>query len=288
MLDTAIKRNTDVIDIKEVFQILSARKKLIWLSTLLFVLVSMMYVFTVKPVYQVQAMIEMGKLEAGTQDEKSLDNVVDIKQKLEYIYGVKSKKKRDLPKVKSIGLNKHAKNVFSIMVEGHSNEDAKAFVDEIIRKIEKEYSDQIASYIDTQKELISLMQTDIKVAERNLKKIDTTLTDYSQKIMNLTTADAALAGIYTIQISQNQTQSQELQATISALKAKVYSLKLMMTPLRIKKTHIIGEMEVLDTPVRPKKALIIVISFIAGLLFSIFLVFFLNFIAEITRTEKKK
>jgi len=242
----------------------------------------------VKPIYQVQAMIEMGKLEAGTKDEKSLDSVVDIKQKLEYIYGLKSKKKRDFPRVKAISLNKHAENVFLIVVEGYSNKEAKAFIAKIIKKIEKEYSDQVESYIGTQKELISLMQADIKILEENLKKIDMTLKDYSQKVMNLTAADAALAGIYTIQISQNQTQAQELQSTISELKAKMYNLKLRITPLRIKNTHIIGEMEVLDKPVRPRKVLIIIVSFVFGLMFAIFVVFFLNFLENSKNKIRQK
>ena len=268
----------DTIDLRELFQTLKRRKKMILLITLLVTLLAVIYAWTAKPVYEVKAMIEVGKLEAGTKNEQSLDNVADIKQKLEYIYGVKSKKKRAYPKVKSIGVNKQAKAVFTVAVEGHSNKEAIGLIKKIIQKIEKTYHEKIDTYINTKKELIALTKGDIATAKQNLKKIEETLDNYSQKIMNITAKDAALAGIYTIQISQNQTRLQALQARISALKANIYTRELSITPLRIKPTHIVGKVEVLNKPVKPKKVLIVVVAFITGFMFAVFLVFFLEFL----------
>ena len=267
----------DTIDLRELFQTLKRRKKIILLITLLVTFLASVYAWTAKPVYEVKAMIEVGKLEAGTKNEKSLDNVADIKQKLEYIYGVKSKKKRAYPKVKAIGVDTHAKGVFTVTVEGHSNEEAIELIEKILQKIEKGYQEKIDTYVNSKKDLITLTTEDIETAKLNLAKIEKTLDNYSQKIMNITAKDAALAGIYTIQISQNQKTIQSLQARISALKANVYSKELSITPLRIKQTHIVGEVEVLDKPVKPKKVLIVIVAFITGLMFAVFLVFFLEF-----------
>ncbi len=285
MNNQTVQLQENTIDLSELFQTLKRRKKMILLITLLVTLLAAVYAWTAKPVYEVKAMIEVGKLEAGTKDEKSLDNVADIKQKLEYIYGVKSKKKKHYPKVKSIGLNKQAKGVFTVTVEGHSNEEAIALVEKIIQKIEKEYQEKIDTYVNSKKELIALTREDIETAKQNLEKIEKTLDNYSQKIMNITAEDAALAGIYTIQISQNQKTIQSLQARISTLKANVYDKELSITPLRIKQTHIVGEVEVLDKPVKPKKVLIVIVAFITGLMLSIFLVFFLEFLKGVREEE---
>ena len=267
----------DTIDLRELFQTLKRRKKIILLITLLVTFLASVYAWTAKPVYEVKAMIEVGKLEAGTKNEKSLDNIADIKQKLEYIYGVKSKKKRAYPKVKAIGVNTKAKGVFTVTVEGHSNEEAIELIEKILQKIEKGYQEKIDTYVNSKKDLIALTTEDIETAKLNLSKIEKTLDNYSQKIMNITAKDAALAGIYTIQISQNQKAVQSLQERVSNLKADVYDKELSITPLRIKPTHIVGEVEVLDNPVKPKKALIVIVAFITGLMFAIFLVFFLEF-----------
>jgi len=273
-IQNAQMMENDTIDLKELFKTLKKRKKMILLITLVVTLLSIFYAyFIAKPVYQVQAMIEIGKL-----GDKPLANIQDIQHKLEYIYGVRSKKKRILPRVKAISVAKKTKNVFSVAVEGYSNDDAIKFTEGIVHKVEKEYKDQIDTYIHAQKELIALTQNDIKVTKENLKKIQQTLENYNQEIMNITTADAALAGIYIIQISQNQTQVQSLQARISALREKKYNIALSISPLKIKQTQIVGEVEVLNKPIKPKKALIVIVSFISSLLLAIFLAFFLEFL----------
>ena len=280
-----ITTENNIIDLRELFQIIKRSKKPILIITFSITIFATIYAFVSKPLYQVKAMIEIGKLEAGTKNEKSVDNVADLKQKLEYIYGVKSKKKRAYPKVKAIGVTKKAKGIFTVLVEGHSNEEAISFVETIVQKIEKEYQEKINTYVNTQKELITLTEEDINTTKENLKKINKTLDNYSQKIMNISAKDAALAGIYTIQISQNQERSQTLQAHISELKANVYNKKLAITPLRIKQTHLVGAVEVLDKPIKPKKALIIIVALITGLMFSIFIVFFRKFLQGL-REEK--
>lgn len=279
MNNKTVQFATDTIDLRELFQTLKRRKKIISLITLLLTSLAIIYVWTTKPVYEVKAMIEIGKLESGTKDEKLLDNLGDIKQKLEYIYGVKSKKKRVYPKVKSISLNKQAKSIFTITVEGYSNDEAIELIKKLVKNIEKEYQDKIDTYIKTKKKLIALTIENIKTTKQNLIKIEKTLDNYSQKIMNITAKDAALAGIYTIQISQNQKQAQSLLSKIYNLKIDIYNQELSITPLRLKPTQIVGQIEVQENPIKPKKLLIVIVAFITSLIFSIFLAFFLTFLS---------
>jgi len=281
------KIHNDVIDLKKLFAVISKSKKLIYSITIFVTLLAIIYAYILaKPVYQVQAMVEIGKINAGTKDESTLDDIVDLKQKLEYRYGTKSKKERNYPRVKSISVVKNSKSIFSIAVEGRSNEEAVRLIDSIVKKVEMDYSDKVNMYIKTKKELISITQTDIKDTNKNLSKLQKTLENYNQKVINLSVQDAALAGIYTIQISQNQEREQELQSLLSELKEKEYTMKLSISPLRIKPTHIVGEVEVLERPIKPKKLLIVIVTFITSLMFSVFLVFFLSFLSGL-KDEKK-
>jgi len=274
--------NNETIDLRELLMTLKKNKKLIYSITGVITALAVLYAFVLaKPVYEVKTMIELGKIEAGTKDEKTLDNLVDVKQKLEYIYGVKSKEKRALPRVKSIAIAKNSKGIFSIMVEGRDNDSAIKRIKEVVQKLENDYVQKIKTYIDTKKELIALTQKDIKESQNNLIDIEKTLKNYHQKVLNITEKDAALAGLYTIQISQNQARLQGIQSRISALKTKEFNLKLSVAPLRITQTHIVGEVESLDKPIKPKKALIVIVALITGLMFSIFIVFFREFLRGI-------
>ena len=280
--ETQYIQQEDTIDLRELLSILKRRKLLIIITTLLFTFMALAYVVIKKPEYQVQAVIELGSI-----DDKPLDKLQDIKQKLEHIYEVNVKKKeRPLPRVETVSVDKKADSIFSIKVHGYSNDEAVTYIDSIVKDIEKEYAQKIDTYITTQIELITLTENDIKAAEKNQIEIQNTLKDYHEKILNLSAEDAALAGLYTIQISQNQQRLQSLQNQISSLKTKQYNLKLSIAPLKIKQTQIVGKIEVLDKPVKPKKALILVVAFITGLMLSVFLAFFLEFIKGSKKEEK--
>ena len=63
--------------------------------------------------------------------------------------------------------------------------------------------------------------------------------------------------------------------------AKLYTGK----NAKIKMTQVVGEITVGETPIKPKKKLIIIVAFITGLMLSVFLAFFLEFLAGIRREE---
>jgi LPS O-antigen subunit length determinant protein (WzzB/FepE family) len=278
-VEAQVYKNEDEIDLRELFQTIKKRKKMIYVITGVITLLAVVYAFVlVKPTYEVKAMIEIGKMNAGTKSEIPIDNIGDVKEKLTYLYGIASKKKREYPRVKSIAVSKKSKSIFFIVVGGRDNHSAIGRIDEVVHKLENDYAQKVKTYVDIQKELIALTQYDIAVSKKNLKDAQTTLKGYNTKFLNITNKDAALAGLYTIQISQNQSRLQGLQSRISALKTKEFTLKLSISPLRITQTHIVGKVEVLDRPVKPKKALIVVVALITGFMFSIFLVFFLSFL----------
>jgi len=54
---------------------------------------------------------------------------------------------------------------------------------------------------------------------------------------------------------------------------------------KIKMTKLIGNIIINEQPIKPKKGLVITISFITSLIFSIFLVFFLNFLETMKRED---
>ena len=283
------QNNTDIIDLRELFYTLKKRKKIIYIFTLLITLLAIIYAFFLaKPVYNVSAMIEIGKMNASTKNETPIDNLQDVKQKLEHLYGVSSKKKREYPRVKSITVPKKSKSIFFIIVEGRDNESTIEHIDEVVHKLENDYTEKIKTYMDTQKELLALIQYDILMNQKSLDDIQETLKNYEKKILNITEKDAALAGLYTIQISQNQSRFQGIQSRISVLKAKEFNLKLSISPLRITQTHIIGDVEALNKPIKPKKKLIVIVSFITSLMLSVFLAFFLEFISGLKKSEDEE
>ena len=273
----------DKIDLRELFSVLKRRKKLIWSVTVLFTLLALLYVFIAKPVYEIKTMIEVGQIDA-----KPIDNINDIKQKLSYEYQVNIKSKQiELPRVKAITVPKKSDSILSLMIHSNNNEEGIKYIQMVINKIETQYKEKTDAYTNNQKELIALTQEDIKENSTSLIEMKKELDTYSQKIISLKSEDAALAGIYVLQIGQKQTEFQNLKKYISELKNKEQKLKLSITPLMMKPTHIVGEIETLDKPIKPKKVLIVIVAFITGLMFAVFLAFFLEFLRGMKREDSE-
>ncbi|MDQ7047914.1 MAG: Wzz/FepE/Etk N-terminal domain-containing protein [Sulfurovum sp.] len=240
----------DKIDLRELFSVLKRRKKLLWGVTILLTILAVIYAFFIaKPVYEVKAMIEVGQIGA-----KPIDDIYNIQQKLSYEYQVNVKNKKiELPRVKTISVPKKSSNILSITIHGYSNEEAIKYIQTVITKIETQYKEKTDAYVNNKQELILLVQEDIKENTMSLIQMKKDLDTYSQKIILLKSEDAALAGIYALQIAQKQTELQNLKKYLSGLKKKEQALKLSLTPLMIKPTKIVGEIETLDYAIKPKQ-----------------------------------
>jgi len=71
------------------------------------------------------------------------------------------------------------------------------------------------------------------------------------------------------------------------LKEKITQLNYNISDINIQNSKVIGEYVVKDYPIKPKKTLIIIVAFITGLMLSIFLAFFLEFIQGLKKEDSK-
>ena len=272
----------DTIDLRELFPILKRRKKLIFLVTILITIVAIVYAFYVaKPVYEVKALMEMAQV-----DKKPVQNVVDLKEKIEVLFEVKKKKKKiKFPLVSRISLPKKTKNMIIIQAQGYDNRTAQQKLQEVTNHIILLQDKELNSFTDIQKKRLDLTKEDIDRNEKLSIKIKKDINIYENKLLNISKQDTSLAVIYAMEVGRSQTELNKVASQIYELKNKINDLKLSISPLKIQKATIIGKVTVLNKPIEPKKKLIVIIAFITGLMLSIFLVFFLEFIAGMKKEE---
>ena len=270
----------DTIDLRELWAVLRKRKRLIWFITGVVTLAALAYVLLVRPVYEVKGVVELAQI-----DKKAVQNANDLRQKLSFIYGVNTKgKKREYPIVQAITLPKKSKNLLIVTARGYNNASAKKKLENVIDYLSKVQNKEIDIYMQTQKKRLALTVDDLKRNQQLVLQIKEDLKNYQKKLLSISKQSAALAGIYSIEIGKKQTELNSIINKIYALKNSVNNIELSMSPLRIHKTVIVGNIEELAKPVKPKKKLIVIVSFITGLMLSIFLAFFLEFI----QSERKE
>ena len=86
---------------------------------------------------------------------------------------------------------------------------------------------------------------------------------------------------------ENQKEQFE-RINIEALKEQLHDLQVLMKPHNYKNTEVIGNIMINNYPVAPKKMLIVTVAFITGLILSIFLVFFMEFIRGFKEEENSE
>lgn len=85
--------------------------------------------------------------------------------------------------------------------------------------------------------------------------------------------------------SLNRDLEFDIKNKIERLKDKIELEKLKITNNIAKNSEIVGEIQIDDEPIKPKKLLTVVVTFLGGFIFSIFIVFFMQFIANLKRGE---
>ncbi|WP_297434797.1 Wzz/FepE/Etk N-terminal domain-containing protein [Sulfurimonas sp.] len=270
----------DTIDLRELWAVLRKRKRLIWFITGVVTLAALAYVLLVRPVYEVKGVVELAQI-----DKKAVQNANDLRQKLSFIYGVNTKgKKREYPIVQAITLPKKSKNLLIVTARGYNNASAKKKLENVIEYVKKIQDKELKFYVETQKKSLALTTSDLKRNQQLIAQIQEDLKNYQKKLLSISKQSAALAGIYSIEIGKKQTELNDVTNQLYALRDTKNSITLSISPLKIHKTVIVGSIEELDKPVKPKKKLIVIVAFITGLMLSVFIAFFLEFI----QSERKE
>ena len=268
----------DVIDLRELFLILKKRKNLIFTITTIVTLISIIYVYLItKPVYAVKTTIELAQI-----DKKSVENIIDLKEKLGIIY---ISDKNNLPLLKKINMPKKTKNLLILEAHGYDNQTAEKKLEEVLSYITKHQNKELQSYITMQNKKLALTISNIQRKQELSIAIQKVIDNYEHKLLNISKQDAALAGIYTIEIGKKQTELNNAKNQIYSLQNSIDTIELSISPMKIKKTTIVGKIEMNDHPIKPKKKLTIIVAFITGLMLSIFLAFFLEFILGLKKEE---
>jgi LPS O-antigen subunit length determinant protein (WzzB/FepE family) len=233
-----------------------------------------MYVLLAKPVYEVKSIIEMAQI-----DKKVVQQPVDLALKIGFIYEVDLKGKEiELPVISAVSVPKKSSNLIEIRAQGYSNESAQKKLEEAIDFVVSAQEKEIVSFTQMQREKSALVEQDIIRKEKEVQVAEAKLKIYEEKLLNLAKSDGAMAGVYAIVIEKNQTELNELKDKIYELKDSLNDLVFSISPLMIQNAKMAGGIELLDEPVKPKKTLIIAAAFITGLMLSVFLTFFLEFL----------
>ena len=121
----------DTIDLRELFEILKRRKKLIVVVTAAVTIFAIVYAFVIaKPVYEAKVMLEIGKISG-----KAFESTGQIKQRLLFQYG---KQKGEGISITQVRIPKGAADMIEIVASGGESSAVASFLKKVVQEIESE------------------------------------------------------------------------------------------------------------------------------------------------------
>jgi len=261
--------------VKKLHHILPSRPRIIIGITTLMTLGAAIYVYLIaKPVYEAQALVQIGKVNGGTVEPPD-----SIREKLVFTRQLDAPYHSEkVPALTSVELVLPQKDLIVFRSSAYSREEAvkllKTEVDSLIKRENKIVEKGRKEYRDS----IKNSKIQLKNTTSAIKKLKQEISDIDQKIQKLGKDDVALLGSYFIEIRKLRNDIERNEQWVSATNYYIRHTNLKLIDTISPK--LVGEINASNKPARPRKLLIIAMAFVSGILLSLLIVLFLDFIQE--------
>ena len=232
----------DEIDLRELFLTIWRKKVFIVLLTFIVTILASIYAFMKTPIYEVKVVIEVGSFNSNSNSNSNyIENPLNLIKKLLILNKENIKGIQD-SNIENITLVKSTPNLIELSATSASNENGIKLLNKIVADVKEEHLSKIDSYKSLIVDNINNLKSQIKLLEDDKNKFDGSL------------------------------------AVKFELVSKINDLELQISLHNIQNTKLIGDIITNEYPIKPKKKLIVAVSFVTGFILSIFLVFFMEFI----------
>ena len=311
----------DEIDLRELFIKIWAKKIFIISFTFIVTILAAVYTLTKTPIYEGKVLIEIGNYKLDNSNNNSnilIDNANALVQKLNILFiDMKKNVKNKEVEITNISVPKKQDSFIEITANGINNdlikkdilgivkyistshksilEDVKnrreLQINNINRKINNIKNNEIKlleERVSLQNQTIEDLKSQLKIIDENLKKIE----KINPTLAALKLMEKRDISNFILKISEDLMETKNkkdiLNTTIlSQLEEERNLIQSLLLPHNYKNTQIVGKILINDYAIKPKKTLIVIVSFITGLILAIFLVFLIDFIRGFKETEDK-
>ena len=308
----------DEIDLRELWKTLVKRKNFIIIFTAIVTILAIVYALAKTPIYEARALVEIGNYRLynnNTNNRASLDNGSQLAKKLNILFIDSKKNIKDRQAwIESISVPKGSKDFIEIVAYGISNELAKQEVQKVVKYIRQkhqkilddvkkrrtvEINNIVLKIENIKNRTIPLLDKKIKVQEQTLLNFKSQIKQISNNIQKIEDIKPVLTALKLMEkrdlttfviklntqlMDMRDKRDRLLTTDIAKLRENKMLIESLLLPYNYKNSNVVGDILLNDYPVKPKKKLIVIVAFVTGLILSIFIVFFLEFI----ESEKKE
>ena len=259
------------------------RPRLIISITAFMTLCAILYAFFIAtPIYEAQAMIQVGKINGNY-----VEPIKSTREKLAFTHQLDTRgHSKKLPVVSSAVVVAGQTDLILIKTIGHSNEDAERLLRSKVDTLIKQQTKDVKKAKKAYKATVKTTEFQLKSAKSKIKKFRRNIDDYNQKVLQLTKDDVSLLGTYFLEVWKLRASIEKQENWIGSVSHQLGRARLML--IDTKPPQLVGEIMTSDKPAKPRKALIVTVGFVSGLLFSLLILFFLDFLLEVREKRAER
>lgn len=275
----------DEINLNEIWSIINNGKKIILVISLLFTFIGLILSLTKPKIYELKAVLEIGSIkEYNNVNSKNsfLEHPNNLKQRLEIVYRNRN--------IASVSIINGTLNLIEIVVHSESNKKGLKELNIIISEVIKEHKIIVDKYKSSFNNENNFLTEQKKLLSKNQEELLVELEKKEKEFINLLKSNSPFSVISNILISSKKEFISKLNSNIYDISEKINKNMFFISDIYIRDTKLVGHLLKNNYPIKPNKKKIIIVAFVFGLILSLFLVFFIEFISKKTlriKSEKK-
>ncbi len=268
----------DTVELIDYLRVIWKRKIIIIAGTLICTVAAAVISLRLPEIYRAEALISIGKT-ANSPDPSqysfslaSIDTPENLTKSIPIEYGL-NEEEASKYFLKAEAVRKTS--LIKATLEGPDRRRAEELLKGIVNRLIDDHLRKIEKYDQPFRVLMGKAETDVKMAQKEITQLEATL-----KKMN-TEDNPAM-----VMMAQNNLWQERV--SLRDIQHKFLSYRTLVDSLKEYKTKILGGVKAGKTPVRPKKKLIVLTAGAVGLMMSLFLAFFIEYLWKVREREKEK
>lgn len=266
----------DEISLLELWQILVGQKWVILISFVVCLGAGAAYVFTKAPVYQASVMLRVGHFNVDPeQPPVPLENENELSVRLMAAHGASIAQgvNRPRPFITQAAVQRGSTTTLQLTAEADAPEQAAQFLQGVVAEVQRAHA--------------ANFQANVTLINERLLTLEQRRSALQQQYDEITQLIEQLKERNPVQASLVMMERGPLSNTINELDAERLRLSQQLGPLQSRPTVLLGEIVAPTQASEPKKALVLAIAALLGLMGGVMLAFGLEFVAKAKASKPK-
>ncbi len=259
----------DEISLIELWQILARRKALILACFILCLAGGAAFAFLKAPVYEASVKLRIGQVKGdGAAPPVILENADELSSRILAQYGedIATGVKRERPFITTASVQKGVTTTVQLTAEGDTPADAARLLDDVAKSVQKAHT--------------TMFEDNLKPIAERLKSLDEQRTALQQQYADLSQLAEKLKDRDNVQAALLMIERSPITNSLDQQATERLRLSQQITPPATRPTELIGEITAPAKPSKPKKALVLALAAVLGMMGGVMLAFVAEFIAK--------